>query len=189
MPAATATAPICGAALHPTLPHSRRETPMSYRTAFAASTALVLALAAPALAEDRPVALIISQSGLGDQSYNDLAYAGFERALAETGIEGRTVESKEVVAQADEILRRASDAGFGMILDLEFAQGEPIAAVAKDYPDISYVILNQVVEGDNIASVVFKEQEGSYLAGVLAGAMTSQTSVAGINEQRIVGVI
>lgn len=162
---------------------------MFYRTAFAASTALTLALAAPALAEDRPVALIISQSGLGDQSYNDLAYAGFERALAETGIEGRTVESKEVVAQADEILRRASDAGFGMILDLEFAHGEPIAAVAKDYPDIGYVILNQVVEGANIASVVFKEQEGSYLAGVLAGAMTSQTSVQGINEQKIIGVI
>lgn len=162
---------------------------MSCNPAFAASTALALMIAAPAIAEDRPAALIISQSGLGDQSYNDLAYAGFERALAATGIEGRTVESKEVVAQTDEILRRASDAGFGLVVDLEFAHGEPIAAVAKDYPDINYVILNQVVPGDNIASVVFREQEGSYLAGVLAAQMTTLTGVEGINEQPVLGVI
>ncbi len=162
---------------------------MSCRPAFAASTALAALFAAPALAEDRPAALIISQSGLGDQSYNDLAHAGFQRALAETGIKGRTVESKEVVAQADEILRRASDAGFGLILDLEFAHGEPIAAVARDYPEIDYVILNQVVQGDNIASVVFREQEGSYLAGVLAAGMTTQTGIDGINEQAVLGVI
>ncbi|MBE2274846.1 MAG: BMP family ABC transporter substrate-binding protein [Rhodobacteraceae bacterium] len=162
---------------------------MSCKTTFVASTALALLLAIPALAEDRPAALIISQSGLGDQSYNDLAYAGFERATGETGIEGRTVESKEVVAQADEILRRASDAGFGLILDLEFAHGEPIAAVAKDYPDINYVILNQEVPGDNIASVVFREQEGSYLAGVLAAQMTTLAGVEGINEQPVLGVI
>lgn len=162
---------------------------MLTRTAWAASTALALICAGPALAEDRPVALIISQSGLGDQSYNDLAHAGFQRALEETGLEGRTVESKEVVAQADMILRRASDAGFGLIIDLEFAHGEPIAAVAKDYPDTGYVILNQVVAGDNIASVVFREQEGSYLAGVLAGAVTSQTGVEGINDAKVIGVI
>ncbi|MGB4826433.1 MAG: BMP family ABC transporter substrate-binding protein [Paracoccaceae bacterium] len=157
----------------------------------AASTALALALglAAPALAEDRPVALIISQSGLGDQSYNDLAYAGFERALADTGLTGKTVESKEIVAQADEILRRASDAGFGLVLDLEYAHGDPIKTVAKDYPDTDYVILNQVVEGANIASIVFKEQEGSYLAGVLAAGMTMQTGVEGINDKPVLGVI
>lgn len=162
---------------------------MICKPAFAASTALALFLAAPAMAEDRPAALIISQSGLGDQSYNDLANTGFQKALTETGIEGRTVESKEVVAQADEILRRASDGGFGLIVDLEYAHGEPIAAVAKDYPDIDYVILNQVVPGDNIASVVFKEQEGSYLAGVLAAQMTTLKGVEGINEQPILGVI
>lgn len=162
---------------------------MHCKPAFAASTALALLLAIPALAEDRPAALIISQSGLGDQSYNDLANTGFQAALKETGIEGRTVESKEVVAQADEILRRASDGGFGLIVDLEFAHGEPIAAVAKDYPDTDYVILNQVVPGDNIASVVFREQEGSYLAGVLAAQMTTLKDVPGINDKPVLGVI
>jgi basic membrane protein A len=69
--------------------------------------------ATTAAAADKPVALIIAQGGLGDQSYNDLAYSGFKKALAEDKLEGKTVESKDVVAQAADILRRASDAGFG----------------------------------------------------------------------------
>jgi basic membrane lipoprotein Med (substrate-binding protein (PBP1-ABC) superfamily) len=40
-------------------------------------------------AAEKPVALIIAQGGLGDQSYNDLAYSGFKKALAETKLEGK----------------------------------------------------------------------------------------------------
>lgn len=144
---------------------------------------------ASARAEDKPVALIVSQGGLGDQSYNDLAHSGFLRALKDTGLEGKAVESKEVVSQATEILRRASDADFGLIVDLEYAHGEPMLEVAKDYPDTKYVILNQVREGSNIASVLFQEQEGSYLAGTLAALVTTDTSIKGINDKPVIGVI
>ena len=102
-----------------------------------------------ATAAEKPVALIIAQGGLGDQSYNDLAYSGFRKALAENKLEGKAVESKDVVAQAADILRRASDAGFGLIVDLEYSHGDALAAVAKDYADADYVILNQVKPGAN----------------------------------------
>jgi len=144
---------------------------------------------APATAADKPAAIVIAQGGLGDQSYNDLAYAGFQKATAEAGIQGRPVESKDIVAQATDILRRASDAGFGLIVDLEYSHGEPLIDVAKDYPETNYVILNQVREGANIASVLFQEQEGSYLAGTLAALVTTDTSIKGINAQPIIGVI
>jgi basic membrane protein A and related proteins len=140
-------------------------------------------------AAEKPAALIISQGGLGDQSYNDLAYAGFQRAVEAAGIEGKPVESKDVVAQAAEILRRASDADFGLIIDLEYSHGEPMVDVAKDYPETKYVILNQVQQGPNIVSVLFQEQEGSYLAGTLAGLVTTDTSIKGINAEPIIGVI
>ncbi len=142
-----------------------------------------------AKADDKPVALIIAQGGLGDQSYNDLAYAGFQRALKETGLEGKPVESKDVVAQATDILRRASDAGFGLLVDLEYSHGQPMVDVAKDYPDTHYVILNQVQEGSNITSVLFQEQEGSYLAGTLAALVTTDASIKGINDKPVIGVI
>lgn len=145
--------------------------------------------ATQAIAADKPAAIIIAQGGLGDQSYNDLAYAGFQKAVQETGLEGKPVESKDVVAQASDILRRASDADFGLIVDLEYSHGEPMVDVAKDYPDTKYVILNQVREGGNIASVLFQEQEGSYLAGMLAALVTTDTSIKGINADPVIGVI
>ncbi|HVW57138.1 MAG TPA: BMP family ABC transporter substrate-binding protein [Rhizobiaceae bacterium] len=159
--------------------------------ALAITTALISALgmAIPAAAEQKPVALIIAQGGLGDQSYNDLAYSGFKRALKETGLSGKPVESKDVVAQATDILRRASDAGFGLIVDLEYSHGQPMTEVAKDYPDMKYVLVNQVAKAPNIESVLFEEQEGSYLAGTLAALVTTDTSIKGINPQPIIGVI
>lgn len=144
---------------------------------------------AAAEAADKPVALIIAQGGLGDQSYNDLAYAGFKRAIAATKLDGKPVESKDVVAQAEDILHRASDAGFGLIVDLEYSHGEPLAKVAAGYPDTDFVILNQVQPGKNVASVLFQEQEGSYLAGALAAMVTTDTSIKGINDKPIIGVI
>src|ERR1700678_3396343 len=124
---------------------------------------LALGAASTAAAAEKPVALVIAQGGLGDQSYNDLAYAGFKKALAETKLEGKAVESKDVVAQAADILRSPSDAGFGLVVDLEYSHGDALAAVAKDYANTDYVILNQVKPGANVASVLFQEQEGSYL--------------------------
>jgi len=140
-------------------------------------------------AAEKPVALIIAQGGLGDQSYNDLAYSGFKKALAEDKLEGKAVESKDVVAQAADILRRASDAGFGLIVDLEYSHGDALKTVAKDYPDTDYVILNQVQPGANVASVLFEEQQGSYLAGALATLVAKDANIKGMSGKPIIGVI
>jgi basic membrane protein A len=136
-----------------------------------------------------PAALIIAQGGLGDQSYNDLAFAGFQAALKATGIRGKPVESQQVVTQGNDILRRAADAGFGLIVDLEYSHGEAVGEVAQEYPNTSFVVLNQVVKGPNIASVLFQEQEGSYLAGALAGLVTTDPAIKGINAKPVIGVI
>lgn len=160
------------------------------RTILATSTLLGAAWAVPAMAADAaPAALIIAQGGLGDGSWNDTAHAGFKAGLEETGIEGRPIESKDVVAQGEEIMRRAADGGFGLVISLEYVHGEPMQALAPDYPDTNWVIMNQTREGDNIASVVFAEHEGSYLAGALAAQVTTDTSIEGINEEPVIGVI
>jgi basic membrane protein A len=148
-----------------------------------------LGLGATAEAAEKPVALIIAQGGLGDQSYNDLAYSGFKKALAEDKLEGKAVESKDVVAQAADILRRASDASFGLIVDLEYSHGDALKTVAKDYPGTDYVILNQVQPGANVASVLFQEQEGSYLAGALATMVAMDSKIKGMSGKPVIGVI
>ncbi|MDN5786574.1 BMP family protein [Pseudorhodobacter sp.] len=154
-----------------------------------AATALATVLALPAFANDAPVALIIAQGGLGDGSWNDTANAGFTAGLAKTGLEGRAIESNDVTAQGEEIMRRAADAGFGLVISLEWIHGEAMQKLAPDYPDTDWVIMNQTREGANIASVVFGEHEGSYLAGALAAQVTTDTSIPGINADPVIGVI
>lgn len=160
-------------------------------TALGIAAAMVGTTFTPVAAQEEtaPVALIIAQGGLGDGSWNDTAYAGYQAAIETTGIEGRTIESKDVVAQGEEIMRRAADGGFGLIISLEWIHGEPMQNLAPDYPEVNWVIMNQTREGENVASVVFGEHEGSYLAGALAAQVTTDTSIAGINDDAVIGVI
>ena len=155
-------------------------------TAFACTAIIVCGIA---YADERPAAMIIAQGGLGDGSWNDTANAGFQSGLEETGLEGRTIESADVVAQGEEIMRRAADGGFGVVISLEWIHGEAMEILAKDYPDTDWVIMNQTREGANIASVVFGEHEGSYLAGALAAQVTTDTTIDGINAEPKIGVI
>jgi basic membrane protein A len=156
----------------------------------AAVLGLSTALAAPAIAADAaPAALIIAQGGLGDGSWNDTAFKGFEAGLKATGIEGKPIESKDVVAQGEEIMRRAADGGFGLVISLEWIHGEPMEKLAPEYPKTGWVIMNQTRKGGNVASVVFAEHQGSYLAGALAAQVTTDTSIKGINDRPIIGVI
>lgn len=131
---------------------------------------------------------MIAQGGLGDKSYNDLANSGFKSAVAKTGVDGRAIESNDVVAQAEPILQRATQSRFGLIVDLEFSHGEALQKVAKANPKTQYALVNVPVKGANTTSVLFQEQEGSYLAGVLAARLTTQKGDR-LNPKPIIGVI
>lgn len=134
-------------------------------------------------------ALVIAQGGLGDQSYNDLAYSGFKKALIQNKLQGSPIESADIVAQGEQILRRAGDANFGVVVDLEFSHAQTLPKVAADYPKTDWVLVNAEAKGKNVASVLFQEQEGSYLAGALAAIQTQKTSDPKINSQKVIGVI
>src|SRR5262245_11353896 len=130
---------------------------------------LILGAGSMSLAQDAPrVALIIAQGGLGDRSYNDLAFAGLTLAAQQLGVEVVPIESPDPVGEGEQLLRSAAEAGFDLVITLEFSHFDPLARVAPDYPDTLFAIVNIVVEGDNIVSIMFDEHTGSYLAGMLA---------------------
>jgi basic membrane protein A len=140
-------------------------------------------------AEVGATALVVAQGGLGDESYNDLAYTGYQKGLSDNGLEGTPIESDDVVGQGEQILRRAGDEGLGLVVDLEYSHSEILPKVAADYPSTDFVLVNAEAEGDNVASVLFQEQEGSYLAGALAAMQTVNTSDPKINPEKVIGVI
>jgi basic membrane protein A and related proteins len=138
---------------------------------------------------DYRVALIIAQGGLGDRSYNDLAFAGLTLAASELGVEVVPVESSDPVGEGEQLLRSAAEAGFDLVITLEFSHFDPLARVAPDYPDTLFSIVNIVVDQPNVVSIMFDEHTGSYLAGVLAAQVTSDTELEQVNEDAVIGAI
>ncbi|MDC0658365.1 BMP family ABC transporter substrate-binding protein [Leisingera sp. SS27] len=137
--------------------------------------AATLALTAgAALAEP---ALIFDLGGKFDKSFNEAAHGGAQRWAEETGESYREIELQSE-AQREQALRRFAEAGANPIVMVGFAFADALGQVAADYPDTKFTIIDMVVEGDNVRSVVFNEHEGSYLVGMMA-AMASKSNTVG----------
>lgn len=151
---------------------------------------IVASFSGMASAQESPrVALIIAQGGLGDRSYNDLAFAGLTLAAAELGVEVVPIESPDPVGEGENLLRTAAEAGFDLVITLEFSHFDPLARVAPDYPDTLFSIVNIVVEGPNVVSIMFDEHTGSYLAGMLAALVTTDPEIEQVNDAAVIGAI
>ncbi|MDP5307484.1 BMP family ABC transporter substrate-binding protein [Paracoccus sp. 2205BS29-5] len=122
-------------------------------------------------------ALIYDLGGKFDKSFNEAAYAGAQRWVEETGGAYKELEMQSE-AQREQALRRLAETGANPIVMTGFAFGDVLNKVAPDYPDTKFAIIDMVVDQPNVQSVVFTEEQGSYLAGVMA-AMASQSGTVG----------
>ncbi len=138
---------------------------------------------------NKKVALVIAQGGLGDLSYNDLGMKGANQAAIDFGASIKPIESSDVVGQGEQILRNAAKAGFDLVITLEYSHADPLARVAPDFPKTHFAIINIPVKQPNVASVLFKEQEGSFLAGALAAMVEDNPKIPGIRGTKTIGAI
>ncbi len=146
-------------------------------------------LCTPQGAKNYKVAMIIAQGGLGDQSYNDLAYSGFQRAKSDFPIVGRVIQSADIVSQGQAIVQEAGQAKFDLVIDLEFSTYDAVKAVAPQFPTTQWMTPNFTSVAPNDTGYLFNEQDGSYLAGELAAQVTQDSSVPGITPSKTIGVI
>ena len=135
----------------------------------------VLALSAVAALADP--AIIYDVGGKNDKSFNEAAFNGAEKWAKETGGKYKELEMQNE-AQREQALRQLAEAGANPIVMTGFAFGDVLAAVAPDYPNTKFAIIDMVVDQPNVKSVVFTEDQGSYLAGIMA-AMASKTNTVG----------
>ena len=113
-----------------------------------------------------------------DASFNEGAYRGIERFKSETGTAYREFEVKSDV-EREEVLRRFASRGEDPIIAIGFPFASALDKIAGDFPKTRFVIIDAVVDKPNVQSVVFKEQEGGYLVGLM-GALASKSGKIGM---------
>jgi basic membrane protein A len=149
---------------------------MKRRTVLASAAALAM-MAVSALAADDKPAIVFDIGGKFDKSFNESMYNGAEKFKAETGVQYGEFEIANE-AQREQAIQNFADQGYSPIIAAGFAQASAVEKVAKEYPDLKFAIVDMVVDLPNVQSIVFKEHEGSYLVGMMAG-MASKTGKVG----------
>ncbi|MFJ5552003.1 BMP family protein [Streptomyces sp. NPDC093225] len=119
--------------------------------------------------------------GRGDQSFNDAAYAGAEKAKSDLGMNVKEAEPTEGESDADKVQRltELARSGANPVIGVGFSYAPAIKKVAPKFPKTTFGIVDDTsVTGKNVANLVFNEEQGSYLAGV-AAAKASKTGKVG----------
>jgi basic membrane protein A len=122
-------------------------------------------------------AVIFDMGGKFDKSFNEAAFNGMEQWKKETGKPYLEFEIANE-SQREQAIRRMAEKGASPIIGIGFGQASSIEKVAKEFPKLQFAIIDMVVDLPNVQSVVFKEQEGSFLVGAMA-AMASKTGKVG----------
>jgi len=140
------------------------------------------------------VGMVYALGGLGDNSFNDMALRGVEQASEEFGVEFQNGEpgSASEIPSLQRRFARSQDPTFELICTIGFVQRDPLMNNAEQFPDQNFVIVDEVVELPNVESFVFREQEGSFQVGHLAGLMTTRDFAVGdgeTNDDLVVGFV
>jgi len=137
-----------------------------------------VSLGAARAAEITP-AIVFDMGGKFDKSFNESVHDGAEAFTKATGV---AVSEFEVLnaTQREQALRNFARRGQDPIVAVAvgFGHATAVKAVAADFPALHFVIMDAVVDAPNVQSIVFREEQGSYLAGMLA-ALRSGTGKIG----------
>src|SRR6267378_4030444 len=145
------------------------------------------------------VGIVFDIGGKDDRSFNAAAWAGAKCAQTGKWPDGTSCGKPALPIVLRDIepgnptsiepaMRAFAERGYDLIIGIGFAQTPIIELVAKDYPNLHFAIVDGVSELPNVASLVFKEHEGSYLVGMIA-AKTSKTGTLGFLGGMDIGLI
>ncbi len=135
---------------------------------------------------DKTRVAIVFSGNLGDKSYNDSCYEGALKAKDEFDIELKTLEGTEAAEWEANFLAVAEE-GYDLIICSSSNFEEYMKEHCANYPETKFAVIDTTVEGDNIVSVSFAQNQGSFLAGAAAALFTKKSNIEGINDDNIIG--
>lgn len=133
---------------------------------------------------DLKVAMVFDSGGIGDKSFNDSANEGLKKAEAEFGFQATRVDTKSE-KDYETNLSTLAEQGKDIIFAVGITQMNAVNAVAPKYPNVKFAIVDAPVTQPNVRALLFSEEEGSYLAGYVAGATTKTGKVGFVGGKKI----
>ncbi|WP_318245599.1 BMP family lipoprotein [Halobacillus yeomjeoni] len=129
---------------------------------------------------DFSVAMVTDVGGVDDKSFNQSAWEGLQAFGEEHGLskgEGFDYAQSESDADYTTNINRLVRQDYNLIFGIGYLLQPAIEEVAAQYPDTKFSVVDSVAKGDNVASVTFKEHQGSFLAGVAAAKKTKTNKI------------
>ncbi|QDX91312.1 BMP family ABC transporter substrate-binding protein [Brevibacillus laterosporus] len=123
------------------------------------------------------IGMVTATGTVNDNSFNQMTWESLQKFGIDTGAEVQYLQSasdSDIIPNLNQFIKDKWDLTFGV----GFLMSEQVQKVAKDNPEAKIAIIDSVVDAPNVTSIVFKEHEGSYLAGV-AAALSSKTGKIG----------
>jgi basic membrane protein A len=127
------------------------------------------------------VGMVYATGGLGDGSFNDQAQQGLFQAEEDFGVQHQNAQP-ETTSEFSTFQRQfaqSSDPDYDLVCCIGFLQTDSLSTTAENFPDQNFMLVDSVVDAPNVANYTFREHEGSYLVGQLAGLLTTQQFEAG----------
>jgi basic membrane protein A and related proteins len=135
-------------------------------------------------------AMVTDVGGLGDKSFNDLSWAGLEKAKTDLGVDVKVLESKQI-ADYESNLTQLAGAGYSPIFAVGFLMTDAVSKIASTTPDTNFggIDIFFTDPPKNVVGLNFKEHEAGYLAGIVAGLATKDTFDPRLNTGNVIGFV
>ena len=105
-------------------------------------------------------------------------------AQEKLGIEFKYVEPASP-SEDEGYLREYAEAGYDLVIATGFLMKDACESVAKDFPNVKFAIIDEIIDSENVSSLVFAEDQGSFLVGALAAMMSKNNSVGFVGGMEI----
>ena len=133
------------------------------------------------------VGIVFDSGGRGDKSFNDSAWAGIEKAKADLGVAKDDVKSVDSKSAKDFVgnLSQLAESGSDVVFAIGIGQDVALKEVAPKYPDVKFALVDGIVDAPNVRSIVFTEEQGSFLAGYAAALASRSNKVGFVGGKKI----
>lgn len=149
----------------------------------------------PVDGEEKLKIMVVINTNLGDKAFSDLVWSGVERAKNDFDLETRAIELGGDPTKQEPTLTEVSESGeWDLVVSGTFNLQEATANAALEFPDQKFLVYDTSLDFDahpylNGLSILSKQNEGSYLAGVMAAHLTTSEGNERINADKVIGFV